>query len=98
VAERDRFEGTREEVDRAIRSLRILEVVIGLAAVALAIGGGAVVAFVLSAGTDLSFRLVWGITAVLLLVVPTVIFLVKDRWSRQDDAGRPENHPPSRDG
>jgi hypothetical protein len=97
VAERNDFEGTRQEMDRAIRRLRILEVVIGLAAVGLAIGGGAVVAFVLSAGTEIPFRLTWGITAVLLLVVPTVIFIVKDRRERAG-ARRDSDNSQSRNG
>jgi uncharacterized membrane protein YfcA len=67
---------------RAIRRLKVLEVVIGLAAVALAIGGGAVVAFVLSSGTSLPFRLTWGITSVILLVIPTAILIWKDRLGR----------------
>jgi hypothetical protein len=79
-------------MDRAIRRLRILEVVIGLAAVGLAIGGGALVAFVLSSGTALPFRLTWGITSVILLVVPTAIFVGKDRLSRRADS-RDSQHP-----
>jgi len=92
VAERDGFEGTREEMQRAIRRLRILEVVIGLAAVSLAIGGGALVAFVLSSGTALPFRLTWGVTSVILLVIPTAIFIGKDRIGRGHDPGD-SRHP-----
>jgi hypothetical protein len=75
----DPYAGTREELDRAIRRLDALEWVILLAAVGLALGGGALVAWMLSAGTDLGFRSTWIVLSLLLLVVPGGIVFLKER-------------------
>jgi hypothetical protein len=79
-------------VERAIRRLSVLEVVIAAAAVVVAVAGGAVVAFVLSAGTAIPFGPTWGITSILLIVVPTALFFAKDRLRRRSRGG--ESHDP----
>ncbi len=77
------FPGTREEVERAIRRLNLLEYLILAAAFILALVGGGAVAYVLSAGTSLPFRLTWAILTLLLLVVPGVLVFGRDHLRRQ---------------
>lgn len=84
------FEGTRRDMQRAIRRLDTLEYVILLAVVVLALAGGGLVAWVLSAGTELPFRLTWGTLSLLLLVVPGLFVLLRDRG--EDDGGRGRGH------
>ena len=64
------YAGTREEMEKAIRRLDSLEWMILLAAVVMALGGGALVAWMLSAGTGLAFRPTWILLSILLLVIP----------------------------
>lgn len=75
----DAYAGTREEMDRAIRRLDALEWVILLTAVGFALGGGALVAWILSAGTDISFRVLWIGLSILLLVVPGAFVFLRER-------------------
>jgi hypothetical protein len=75
----DPYAGTREEMERAIRRLDALEWVILLAAVACAVGGGALVAWMLNAGTGLAFRPTWIVLSILLLVVPGGIVMLRER-------------------
>jgi predicted lysophospholipase L1 biosynthesis ABC-type transport system permease subunit len=79
MGEGDGFEGTREEMDRAIRRLNVLEYLILGFLVLVALLGGAAVAFMLSAGTDLPFRATWAVLSFLLLVVPGILVLGRDR-------------------
>jgi hypothetical protein len=87
------FEGTREEVERAIRRLNVLEYAILGAAVVLALAGGALAAYVLSSVTALSFRLTWPVASLLFLAVPGFIVFGRDedrRGARSDGSdGRP---------
>jgi hypothetical protein len=75
----DPYAGTREEMQRAIRRLDALEWVILFAAVGFALGGGALVAWILSTGTGLGFRSTWIILSVLLLVIPGAFVFLKER-------------------
>ena len=75
----DPYAGTREEMQRAIRRLDALEWVILFAAVGFAMGGGALVAWILSAGTGLGFRSTWIVLSILLLVIPGGIVFLKER-------------------
>jgi predicted lysophospholipase L1 biosynthesis ABC-type transport system permease subunit len=79
MAEGDGFRGTREEMDRAIRRLNVLEYLILGVVILLALAGGAAVAFLLSAGTDLPFRATWAVLSFLLLVIPGVLVFGRDR-------------------
>jgi hypothetical protein len=67
----------REVTRRAIRRLDVLEWVILAAAVGLALGGGALVAWILAGSSSRTFRSVWMITSVLLMVVPGVIVFTR---------------------
>ena len=91
----DGFRGTREEMDRAIRRLNVLEYVILGFAVLVALGGGAAVALLLSSGTDLPFRLTWAVLSILLLVIPGALVLGKDRAKKRRQRGEDINseHP-----
>jgi hypothetical protein len=71
-SEGDPFKGTREEMEKAIRRLDALEWVILFFATGMALGGGAMVAWILSVGTRLPFRLTWAGLSVLLLVKPGI--------------------------
>ncbi len=73
------YAGTQEEMQRAIRRLDALEWVILFAAVGFALGGGALVAWIVSAGTGLAFRPTWIVLSILLLVVPGSIVLLRER-------------------
>jgi len=73
MSERERFDGTIEEMDRAIRRLNVFELILLGFTVLLALLGGGAVAFILTAGTDLPFRLVWGAISLALLIIPGII-------------------------
>jgi hypothetical protein len=83
------YEGTREEVQRAIQRLNALEYLIIAVVVLFALAGGGLVAFILSSGTRLPFRLTWGILSTLLLVVPGLFVFGRDRLPGK--AGRSES-------
>lgn len=86
----DGFRGTREEMERAIRRLHALEyVILGFVAL-VALGGGALVAYILSSGTDLPFRATWIVLSLLLFIVPGMVVLARDRWKRRK-AGRADD-------
>lgn len=82
------FEGTREEVERAIRRLNMLEYLILTAACVLALVGGALAAYLISVSTPLPFRPTWVGMSLLLLVVPGVIVFGRDRAERDAGPGR----------
>ncbi len=78
----DPFKGTREEMEKAIRRLDALEWVILFFATGMALGGGALVAWILSVGTALPFRLTWAVLSVLLLVIPAFVVFGKEARER----------------
>lgn len=82
---------TSEVARRAIRRLDFLEWVILGAAVALAIGGGALVAWILAGSNNPNFRVIWVITSAVLLVVPGIVVFAKQRQEqRRKGAGSGE--------
>ncbi len=100
------YDGTREEMDRAIRRLDVLEWLILSFAVLVALLGGAAVAFLLSVGTELPFRATWAVISILLLAVPGLFVFGRElrgngkrrraREGREDgppDSERPERPP-----
>ena len=68
--EAERAKEARRIADRAIRRLDILEYVILLAAALMALLGGALVAWLLTALAGFSFRITWAISSLLLFVIP----------------------------
>lgn len=95
MSEGDGFRETRREMDRAIRRLNALEFVILAGAVVVALGGGALVAFLVSAGTELPFRLLWAVISVLLLVVPGLMVFGRER--RKETGNKRSSREPSSD-
>jgi hypothetical protein len=83
VADKDRtgYEGTIEEMDRAIRRLDTLESLILVGAALLALVGGAIGAFLLSLGSSLPFFGSWVVLSLLFFVVPGGFALWKQRRS-----------------
>lgn len=69
----------REVVRRVLRRLDVLESMILGAAAILALLGGALVAWLLSASLGLSFRISWFVASLLLFVVPGAIAYARDR-------------------
>lgn len=87
------FPGTREEMERAIRRLNMLEYLILAAAFLLALAGGGVVAYVLSAGTTLPFRLMWAVLTLLLLVIPGALVFGRDHIQQRRRGRRSDDDP-----
>lgn len=77
---------TSEVARRAIRRLDVLEWLILAAAVGLALGGGALVAWILAGSTSGAFRTIWMITSVLLLTVPGTIAFVRLKQDERREA------------
>jgi hypothetical protein len=76
------IEAARKVTERALRRLNILEYVILLMALILALLGGAVVAWVVSSSTDLSFRWTWTGASFLLFVLPGGFVYLRERRRR----------------
>jgi predicted lysophospholipase L1 biosynthesis ABC-type transport system permease subunit len=68
--EREQAEVARAAMRRALWRLNILEYLILLLALLLALGGGAAVAWVLSTAASFPFRWTWGLSSLLLFIVP----------------------------
>jgi uncharacterized membrane protein len=68
--EKERAKEARRIADRAIRRLDILEYVILLAAALMALVGGALVAWLLTALIGFSYRITWAVSSILLFVIP----------------------------
>jgi len=79
--DRNQYEGTIEEMDRAIRRLDMLESLILVGAGLLALVGGAIGAFLLSMGTSLPFFASWVVLSLLFFVVPGGYALLNQRRS-----------------
>ena len=89
--EREAARATSEVVRRAIWRLDVLEWVIIVAAAGLVIGGGALVALLISDPSGLDFRTTWVGTSLLLVVVPGAIMLPRiKRDERMGEVGRGE--------
>lgn len=80
--EREAAKVTREVTRRAIRRLDVLEWVMLGVATALAIGGGMLVALLISGRSHPMFRTIWLITSLVLFVVPGAVALA--RWRREE--------------
>ncbi|MDH3206214.1 MAG: hypothetical protein OEO79_06355 [Gemmatimonadota bacterium] len=77
---------TSEVARRAIRRLDFLEWVILAAAVGLALGGGALVAWILAGSSSGNFRMVWMITSALLFIVPGAIVFARNKRDERREA------------
>ena len=83
----------REEMERVIRRLNVLEYLILGAAALMALGGGALTALLLKESFGSSFRTAWFVSSLLLFLVPGVFVLRKE--SKQGDS--PSQEKPSKD-
>lgn len=77
---------TSEVARRAIRRLDFLEWVILAVTVGLAVGGGALVAWLLAGSSSGNFRTVWMITSALLFIVPGIIVFVRLKRDERKEA------------
>lgn len=78
----------REVANRAIRRLNVLEYLILLAALGLALAGGALVGWILHAAVGLPFRWGWVGGSLLLFVVPGgLVYLRESRRTRSGGGG-----------
>jgi len=99
VAEGDAFRETRKDMERAIRRLNVLEYVIMVAAVLVALAGGGLVAFLLSAGSDLPLRPTWAVISLLLIVIPAAAVFGRERRrtarEKAENGSRDSGSPPT---
>ena len=84
-------QAVHEVAARAIRRLDVLEWVILAGAMALAIAGGAAVAWLIAPTVSFGFRPIWTVMSVLLFVVPGVIAIVRMR--KGERVARATTHP-----
>jgi len=84
----DREEAVRKELARAIRRLNILEALILGAAALVAILGGGLLAWFLSATVEAPFRISWLVFSVLFFAVPGLVVLGREISSRGGRNGR----------
>lgn len=80
------YQGTRTEVDRAIRRLQTLETLILGAIVLVALVGGAVVAYLLHLTLELPFRTTWIVLSLLLFGIPGAWVVFKERRESNQDS------------
>jgi predicted lysophospholipase L1 biosynthesis ABC-type transport system permease subunit len=73
------IEAVRAVTERAIRRLNVLEYIILTLALGVALLGGALVAWVFSSATDLSFRWIWAVSSILLFVLPGGLVYLRGR-------------------
>jgi hypothetical protein len=89
--DQEQAEAARTAMRRALWRLNVLEYLILFLALLLALGGGALVAWVLSNATPLSFRHVWIPAALLLFVVPGWMAYLRE-LRRGRETGGPDNN------
>ena len=88
----ERYDGTRAELDQAIRSLGVLEHLFLMVAAITSLLAGALVAWLLMQAFGLPFRITWAVASLLLFIVPgTLSYLRVRRDERTTAAGQPSN-------
>lgn len=87
-----------EVAARAIRRLDILKWVILAAVMALAIGGGATVAWLVAPTVEIGFRPIWMVMSVLLFVAPGVIGIMRMRKDERAAHVKTQSNPEEDDG
>lgn len=94
--EKKRAEAARSAMRQARWRLNILEYLILLLALLLALGGGAVVAWVLNTAASLDFRWTWVVSSLLLFIVPGgMVYLLELR--RQPRRKEPDSKSEPKD-
>jgi len=87
-------EASREALNWVLRRLNVLEYLILLLAGALALLGGALVAWVLSSSLDLSFRWSWAMGSLLLFILPGGFVYLREFRHRGSSPDRNSNTEP----
>lgn len=77
-------------VERAIWRLNVLEYLMLGMAVALALGGGALVAWIFKTSFGVPFRPSWVIASLLLFIIPGLVVFGRE-WRKQPAADRTDN-------
>jgi len=102
VSERTRTQREAQVVHevaaRAIRRLDMLEWVILAGAMALAIGGGAAVAWLIAPTVEIGFRPIWMVMSVFLFVVPGVIGIMRMRKDERAARAKTKSNSEKDDG
>ena len=83
--EKEAAKVTSEVARRAIRRLDVIEWVILFGAAALAIAGGWLVAAILVGRSHESYRIVWMVVSVMLLVAPGAAALARFRQDKREE-------------
>ena len=96
-AERETARLLGEVARRAIRRLDILEWVIFAGAFAIAVLGGAAVAWLIAPFNGLDFRTIWMVTSLLLFVIPGAIVISQRRRAERASAAN-QGHREEDDG
>lgn len=78
----DRFAGTRESLRRARSRLNALEFILLGGAAIFSLVGGALLAYLISAGSDLPFRSTWFVTSIVIFLVPAGIVYIRELRQR----------------
>jgi uncharacterized membrane protein len=97
-ADADQARLASEVTRRAIRRLDVLEYVMFALGALLALGGGAVIAWVLSGLGLWDFRSAWIGASLVLFVVPGAITVMKIRREERAEALRSASNPEKNDG
>ncbi len=88
--------GTRRVVERAIWRLNVLEYMMLGMAVALALGGGALVAWIFKTSFGVPFRPSWVTASLLLFIIPGLVVLGR-MWRKKPGADRTDNRAEERE-
>lgn len=83
------YEGTRREMERAIRRLNTFEYLLVGGAVLVAVIAGAIVAYLIHTLTGFPFFYSWVALSILFLVVPALFAILRERTT-VGDRDRPE--------
>ena len=91
-------QAAHEVAARAIRRLDVLEWVILAGAMALAIAGGAAVAWLIAPTVGIGFRPIWTVMSVFLFIVPGVIAIMRMRKDERAARATTQLSPEEDDG
>ena len=92
--EKEQADAARSAMRRALWRLSILEYLILILALLLALGGGALVAWILNTAASFPFRWTWGLTSLLLFIVPGgSVYLLELRRGKNREAPGTKSEP-----
>jgi hypothetical protein len=85
----EKAEAARDALTWVLRRLDVLEYLILFLALALALAGGALVAWMLAPFLDLSFRLIWAAASLLLFILPGGFVYLRE-FRKRGDLSQPD--------